>query len=76
MCIQRRVLLVMSLVVAVFTQLPRAAAQQTTGGDAVTVWNANAGVAATKACIAPLDDPMHESRIYAMMHGAIGCDPK
>jgi hypothetical protein len=53
-----------------FTQLPRAVAQQTTG-DAVTVWNANAGVAATKACIAPLDDPMHESRIYAMMHVAI-----
>jgi hypothetical protein len=38
------------------------------GGDAVTVWNANAGVAATAACIAPLDDPLHESRIYAMMH--------
>jgi len=34
-------------------------------------WNANAGVAATKACIAPLDDPFHESRIYAMMHVAI-----
>jgi hypothetical protein len=32
-------------------------AQQTTGGDAAIVWNANAGVAATKACIAPLDDP-------------------
>jgi hypothetical protein len=28
-------------------------------------------VAATKACIAPLDDPFHESRIYAMMHLAI-----
>jgi hypothetical protein len=41
------------------------------GGDAVTVWNANAGVAATEACIAPLDNPLHESRIYAMMHVAI-----
>src|SRR6266849_1219150 len=41
------------------------------GGDAVTVWNANAGVAATAACIAPLDNPLHESRIYAMMHIAI-----
>ena len=30
-----------------------------------------AGVAATKACIAPLDDPFHESRAYAMMHLAI-----
>jgi hypothetical protein len=41
------------------------------GGDAVTVWNANAGAAATAACIAPLDNPLHESRIYAMMHIAI-----
>jgi hypothetical protein len=41
------------------------------GGDAVTVWNANAGVAATAACIAPLNNPLHESRIYAMMHVAI-----
>ncbi len=41
------------------------------GGDAVTVWNANAGAAATAACIAPLDNPLHESRMYAMMHIAI-----
>jgi hypothetical protein len=41
------------------------------GGDAVTIWNANAGIAATAACIAPLDNPLHESRIYAMMHIAI-----
>jgi hypothetical protein len=68
----------MALVAAVFTQLPREAAAQSraavaapAGGDAVTVWNANAGVAATKACVAPLDDPFHESRIYAMMHVAI-----
>jgi hypothetical protein len=40
-------------------------------GDAVTVWSANAGVAATAACIAPLANPLHESRIYAMMHVAI-----
>ncbi len=40
-------------------------------GDAVTAWNANAGVAATAACIAPLNNPLHESRIYAMMHVAI-----
>jgi hypothetical protein len=50
---------------------PRAAFAAPAGGDAVTVWNANAGVAATKACIAPLDDPFHESRIYATMHLAI-----
>ena len=41
------------------------------GGDAVTIWNANAGVAATEACLAPLANPLHESRIYAMMHLAI-----
>ena len=41
------------------------------GGDAVTFWNANAGMAAIEACIAPVDDPLHESRIYAMMHIAI-----
>jgi hypothetical protein len=40
-------------------------------GDAVTDWNANAGVAATSACISPAGDPLHESRIYAMMHVAI-----
>ena len=40
-------------------------------GDAVTVWNANAGVAATAACVAPLNNPLHESRIYAMMHVAV-----
>ena len=39
--------------------------------DAVTLWNENAGEAATAACIAPLDNPFHESRIYAMMHIAI-----
>jgi hypothetical protein len=32
------------------------------GGDAVTLWNANAGVAATEACLAPLANPLHESR--------------
>ena len=41
------------------------------GDDAVTLWNANAGVAATAACLAPLNNPLHESRIYAMMHVAI-----
>src|SRR5712691_4470603 len=50
---------------------PRAAFAAPAGGDAVTVWNANAGAAATAACIAPLGDPLHESRIYAMMHVAI-----
>src|SRR5437879_4460400 len=39
--------------------------------DAVTVWNANAGEAAQAACISPDGDPLHESRMYAMMHIAI-----
>jgi hypothetical protein len=39
--------------------------------DAVTDWNANAGEAAIAACISPDGDPLHESRIYAMMHVAI-----
>ena len=75
---QPAVLPVIGLAAAVFTQLPggmapqiRAAFAAPAGGDAVTVWNANAGLAATKACIAPLDDPFHESRIYATMHVAI-----
>ena len=66
----------MAFVAAVFTQLPvqwmrKRARCAAASGDAVTVWNANAGVAATAACIAPLANPLHESRIYAMMHVAI-----
>lgn len=38
---------------------------------AVLAWNANAGKAAVAACIAPSDDPLHESRMYAMVHVAI-----
>jgi hypothetical protein len=40
-------------------------------GDAVTAWNANAGEAAIAACISPINDPLHESRMYAMTHVAI-----
>jgi hypothetical protein len=43
----------------------------TAAADAVTDWNARAGNAAIAACIAPADDPLHESRMYAMMHVAI-----
>jgi hypothetical protein len=39
--------------------------------DAVTDWNANAGKAAVAACISPADDPLHESRMYAMVHVAM-----
>jgi hypothetical protein len=44
---------------------------QTARADAVTQWNSNAGKAALAACIAPTDNPLHESRMYAMMHVAI-----
>ena len=39
--------------------------------NAVIRANAAAGVAATKACIAPIGNPFHELRAYAMMHLAI-----
>jgi len=39
--------------------------------DPVTDWNANAGAAALAACIAPSDNPLHESRLYAMLHLAV-----
>jgi PAP2 superfamily len=41
------------------------------GSNAVVDWNASAGRAALAACIAPADDPLHESRMYAMTHIAI-----
>jgi PAP2 superfamily len=45
--------------------------QPAPGHDAVTVWNANAVEAALAAGITPAFDPLHESRLYAMMHIAI-----
>ena len=48
-----------------------ASAHRTPGSDAVSAWNANAGKAAIAACISPGDDPLHESRMYAMTHLAI-----
>ena len=78
MRIQLRLLLSTAFVTGVFTHPPgpgtalsRAAFAAPASGDAVIVWNAHAGEAAMKACIAPLDDPFHESRMYAMMHIAI-----
>jgi hypothetical protein len=34
-------------------------------------WNADAGRAAVAGCIAPIDNPLTESRAYAMMHIAV-----
>jgi hypothetical protein len=39
--------------------------------NVVADWSANAGEAAIAACISPGDDPLHESRLYAMTHIAI-----
>ena len=39
--------------------------------DVVTAWSAVAANAALAACIAPTDNPLHESRMYAMTHLAI-----
>jgi hypothetical protein len=39
--------------------------------NVVTAWNAHAGKAALAACIAPADNPLSESRMYAMTHIAI-----
>ncbi|MGI8628185.1 MAG: hypothetical protein ACR2J5_16695, partial [Geodermatophilaceae bacterium] len=39
--------------------------------NAVLAWNANAADAAIAACIAPLDNPLHESHLYAMTQIAV-----
>jgi hypothetical protein len=46
-------------------------AHATTRSDAVSAWNANAGDAAIAACLAPANNPLHESRLYSAMHLAI-----
>jgi hypothetical protein len=50
---------------------PHAPAALAVGDDAVLTWSENAGTAATAACIAPLDNPLHESHMYAIMSIAI-----
>jgi hypothetical protein len=63
---RRGVAIFLSLAAALFFPHPAAA-------DSVTDWNVNAGKAALAACIEPpgSNDPMHESRLYAMVHVAI-----
>src|SRR4030095_13167925 len=64
----RRSMAAICLCLGLILLWPRAAT-----ADAVTDWNANAGRAAVAACISPGpgDDPLHESRRYAMMHVAV-----
>ena len=64
-----RAVLAMSSVATVLALIAGSADARST--EAVTAWNANAGEAARAACISPLDNPLHESRMYAMTHVAI-----
>lgn len=50
---------------------PEPRVQGSTRGDVVRMWNEWAGEAATAACIAPTDNPLTESRAYALMHVAV-----
>src|SRR3712207_6452220 len=40
-------------------------------GAAVLQWNETAAAVALRTCLAPLDNPLHEVRAYAMVHLAI-----
>ncbi len=76
MRLHTRILLVLGLAAAALMVVPRATSPRASttfaaSDDAVLTWNENAGEAATAACIAPLDNPLHESRMYAMMHIAV-----
>ena len=67
-----RVLLVGSIAAMGLGSLAAAAGADTAiRSDAVSVWNANAGDAALAACLAPTNNPLHESRLYAAMHLAV-----
>jgi hypothetical protein len=48
-----------------------ASASSADRSNAVIAWNASAANAALTACIAPVDNPLNESRMYAMTHVAI-----
>jgi PAP2 superfamily len=59
------------MVAGVLTAASGGSAQAQVDEDAVTAWNANAGEAAIAAGLAPTNNPLHESRLYAVMHLAI-----
>jgi hypothetical protein len=46
-------------------------AAASTNSNAVVMWNATAAQAALATHLAPTDNPLHESRMYAIMHIAI-----
>jgi len=68
----RRTLLAIALgTSALGAVVASASAHPAVRSDAVSVWNANAGDAAIAACLAPTNNPLHESRLYAAMHAAV-----
>ncbi|MET0684624.1 MAG: hypothetical protein ABW060_04870, partial [Solirubrobacteraceae bacterium] len=72
MLVARRLAVVLTLI-PVFALGSAAHAGQggSAGADAVIAWNANAAEAAIAGCISPTEDPLNETRIYAMAHVAI-----
>jgi hypothetical protein len=60
-----------ALIAVVLITLTSGGASRLAYADAVTDWNENAGEAAKAACMSPGGDPLHESRMYAIMHIAI-----
>jgi hypothetical protein len=66
-----RLLLVTSMVAALSASAVGPASARPATGTAVTAWNAVAGRAARDACLAPTNNPLHESRLYAAMHVAV-----
>jgi hypothetical protein len=66
-----RALLVGSIAAAGLGPVAQASAHHAVPSDAVADWNANAGDAAIAACLAPANNPLHESRLYAAMHLSI-----
>jgi hypothetical protein len=64
---------VVGLLVASAVVVPQAGASMVSADPAanpVLAWNAIAGRAAL-VCLAPTNNPLHESRMYAMMHAAV-----
>ena len=61
----------LAFALGVLVLAPSAGAHPAVRSDAVRAWNANAGDAALAACLAPTNNPLHESRMYAAMHVAV-----
>ena len=67
----RATALILFVAATVFTAVAAPANAHRDRANAVTDWNANAGEAAIAACISPVENPLHESRLYAATHIAV-----